>query len=305
MNIEDLKKINAVIEFGSINKAADKLFISQPALSRIIRRTEEEYGITLFDRTQGKKIVLTEEGEMFRQAAREILLVHENLVVQLERHKNRSTNLITFGTAPQQAMFKFGEMVQWFYRHEPGYQLDTRAGSSRQLHLDVLRGEIDVALINVSRDFDELHYEKEERMHTYFYIGKNSPLLEKRHEAQSDLGPILRAEDLDGERFIVNTRGSASRKIFDDLVERYGLKVRFIEETNMYQRLKMADEGLGTYVLTMTGLSTSADWSRGDQERYACLDPEEDEESWRYIVCRRGFEETEKYKVLRRCLKET
>ena len=55
MTIDDLKKILAVIEEGSINRAAEKLFIAQPALSRCIRRIEEEYNI--YDPAQREKLL--------------------------------------------------------------------------------------------------------------------------------------------------------------------------------------------------------------------------------------------------------
>ena len=303
MTIDDIRKIITVVDIGSMNKAAEKLYIAQPALSRCVQKVEEEYGITLFDRTQGKKIRLTEEGEMFYQAAKEIMLVNENLVLQIERHKKKSTNRILFGVAPQQAVNLTGEMMRWFYLNAPEFQIETMTASSRQLHQSVLYGEIDAALINVSGYYDELHYEKETKMNTCFYIAKGSALSGKSFKKDGNKNPLLKAEDLNGERFVLNKKGSASRAQFDSLVETYGLNVRIIEEENMYQRLKMSDDGIGTYVLVMDGDSEKTSWWTSDESRKAILDPEQDKERWRYLVCRRGFEETEKFKALLKCLK--
>lgn len=303
MTIDDIRKIMAVVDTGSMNKAAEKLYIAQPALSRCVHKIEEEYGITLFDRTQGKKVKLTEEGEMFYQAAKEIMLVNENLVLQIERHKKKSTNHILFGAAPQQAVNLTGEMMRWFYMNAPEFQIETMTASSRQLHQSVLLGKIDAALINVSEYYDELHYEKESRMNTCFYIAKGSDLSRKSFKKEGHKNPLLKVEDLNGERFVLNKKGSASRAQFDYLVETYKLNVHIIEEENMYQRLKMADDGIGTYVLVMDGDSEKTSWWNGDESRRAVLDPEQDKERWRYLVCRKGFEETKKFKALMQCLK--
>ncbi len=303
MNIEDLKKINTVIETGSINKAAEKLFVSQPALSRIIRKAEDEYNIVLFDRTQGKKIVLTEDGERFFKMSKEILLLHDNFLLQTQLNQSRKESTILFGTATQQAIIYMSNMLSWFYINEPKYRLETKGGRSNELHREVLNRELDVAYLNVTRFNSELHYEKLERMHSFFYLSSNSTLLEKIKANNS--GNILKihVEDLKEERFVVNKKGTASRDIFDQLCSKHDLNPIFVEEENMYQRMKLADSGVGTYFLT-AGQVDRIGFAKGGITQYVTLDEKEDIESWRYLICRKGFENTEKYQIIRRCLND-
>ncbi|MBQ6223246.1 MAG: LysR family transcriptional regulator [Solobacterium sp.] len=303
MNIEDLEKINTVIESGSINKAAEKLFVSQPALSRIIRKAEEEYEIILFDRTQGKKIVLTEDGERFYKMSKEILLLHDNFLLQTKLNQSRNENTILFGTATQQAILYMSEMLSWFYANEPKYRLETKGGKSNELHMDVINRKLDVAFLNVTRFSNELHYEKIERMRTFFYLSSNSPLLEKIKD--NDSGEVLKVhiQDLKDEHFVVNKKGTASRDIFDQLCSRYNLNPVYVEEENMYQRMKLADNGVGSYILTAGRVDRIA-FAKGGMSHYVVLDDQEDIESWRYLICRKGFENTEQYKVIQRCLKD-
>ncbi len=301
MELDDLIKIRTIIEAGSINRAAEILYTAQPALSRCVKKTENEYGITLFRRSQGKKITLTEEGEMFYNALKEILLVDENLRFQIRRHQERDERRIIFGTATQQSVFLFGDMVVWFYRNEPNYHLDTRSGSSRMLHQAVLDKDIDVALLTVTEFLPGLYYEKNQRMHTNLYLASGSPLIGKRRTGPDGI-PILDVHDLDGETVIVNYKGAASRLVFDRLIETYGIHVHLIEEGNMYQRMKLSDEGAGTYVLTSSAPGKMPEWANGDIDRYACIDPSQDMESWRYLICREGYQDTEKYESIRKCL---
>ena len=76
MNIQDIRYISAIAEAGSISKAADRLLVAQPSLSKCIQKVEKEYDVTLFTRTRGSSSELTEEGELFLEMAREILNSH-------------------------------------------------------------------------------------------------------------------------------------------------------------------------------------------------------------------------------------
>lgn len=302
MNIDDMQKICAIIENRSINKAAEQLYMSQPALSRILKKAEEEYGITILDRTQGKKVALTEDGERFYKAAREITGIHDNFVLQTELNRKRNDKLVTFATAVQQTIFLSGDMFTWFYRNEPYYQLEVRSGRTSELHMAVLRKEIDVAFISVSQFSHELHYDPEDRVHTYFYLSAASPLLERIRNWTGAEAPVIRFEDVKNDRFITNRPGTASRSAYDHLVRKFEVNPPLIEEENMYQRLKLADDGVGNYLLVAS--DTRLPVANEDTSRYVMLDPEEDIEEYRYLVCRKGFENSDKYKTVKRCLED-
>ncbi len=302
MNIDDLKKICTIIDAGSINKAAEQLYMSQPALSRVLKKAEEEYGITILDRTQGKKVILTEDGERFYKAAREITGIHDNFVLQTELNRKRNDRIVIFGTAVQQNIFLASDMFTWFYQNEPYYQLETRSGKTRDLHLAVINKEIDIAFISVTQFSPELYYEPVDRVHTFFYLSSASPLLSKIKNKENREIPVVRFADLKEERFIINKPGTASRSAFDRLVRKFGVSPAVIEEENMYQRMKLADKGVGSYLIVAA--DTRLPVINEDVSRYVMLDPEEDIEEYRYLVCRKGFENSEKYKTVKHCLED-
>ena len=72
MTLTQLKYIVETAETGTISKAAEKLYISQPSLTAAIRELEHEFGITIFQRTN-KGIILTSEGEEFLGYARQVI----------------------------------------------------------------------------------------------------------------------------------------------------------------------------------------------------------------------------------------
>ena len=71
MNILHLKYASEIAKTGSLNKAAENLYMGQPNLSRAIKELEESLGITIFRRTS-KGIITTPEGEEFLEYARKI-----------------------------------------------------------------------------------------------------------------------------------------------------------------------------------------------------------------------------------------
>ena len=72
MTLTQLKYIVETAKAGSISRAAEKLYISQPSLTAAIRELEHEFGITIFQRTN-KGIILTSEGEEFLGYARQVI----------------------------------------------------------------------------------------------------------------------------------------------------------------------------------------------------------------------------------------
>lgn len=78
LNIQSLRYIVQVSAIGSINKAAEVLFISQPSLSRAIQEVESETGIVIFTRTS-KGVIPTHEGQIFIEKVRKILREFDEL----------------------------------------------------------------------------------------------------------------------------------------------------------------------------------------------------------------------------------
>lgn len=72
VNIDNIKFIEAIVEEGSFRKAAERLFISQPAISASIKKLESELNIELFDK-DSYRALLTEEGKAFYEKAKKVL----------------------------------------------------------------------------------------------------------------------------------------------------------------------------------------------------------------------------------------
>ncbi len=90
MNLKKLQYFIKAAEYENMTRTAEELYISQPALSRIIHDMEEEIGYSLFDR-KGKKIVLNENGRIFYRYARTIISAYKNAQNQLADYNQGRT----------------------------------------------------------------------------------------------------------------------------------------------------------------------------------------------------------------------
>ena len=96
MDIRTLRYFLVTAQERNFTKAANKLCMAQPPLSRQIKLLEEELGVTLFIRNS-RQLQLTEEGYFLKQQAEEILLLIEKTEHQLEKMGNNDYGTIYIG----------------------------------------------------------------------------------------------------------------------------------------------------------------------------------------------------------------
>ena len=85
MTIQDIQNILMVNRWGSINKAAEQIPMTQPALSRCLQKVERELRVHLFQRKQGSQISLTKEGEAFMRMGEKVMEIYSDFERTMER----------------------------------------------------------------------------------------------------------------------------------------------------------------------------------------------------------------------------
>src|SRR3954451_17058115 len=101
MDLRRLRTFVTVAEQGSVSKAALRLHISQPGLSRQIQELQHELGLRLFDRV-GRRLVLTAEGEQLLGSSRNLLNHASLLSEQAHLLKRGDTGALNVGASPIQ-----------------------------------------------------------------------------------------------------------------------------------------------------------------------------------------------------------
>ena len=187
MTIQQLKYIITISENGSLNKAAEVLFITQPSLTSAVRELEKELGIALFNRG-GKGVTLTNDGTEFLQYARQVVAQYDRL---LEKYGRSGTLRKKFGISTQHYSFavkSFVEMVKQFDTDE--YEFAIRETKTSEVIEDVTTGKSEVGILYLS-DFNrkaigkflktnQLEFHPLIQCEPYVYLWKGHPLAKQK-----------------------------------------------------------------------------------------------------------------------------
>lgn len=141
----DFNKLNyliAIAELQSFSKAAQKCFVSQPALTRCVKNIEEELGVKLFDRTCSP-IKLTYAGEHYISAMREILQLKVKLDQEMEDIAARKRNRLALGIPSTRSATWLPRILPAFNRECPNVDIQLIEGNSLTLEQLLSKGTID------------------------------------------------------------------------------------------------------------------------------------------------------------------
>jgi LysR family transcriptional regulator, benzoate and cis,cis-muconate-responsive activator of ben and cat genes len=163
MELRHLRYFVAVAEEQNVTRAAARLHVSQPPLSRQIRDLENELGVALFDHG-AKALRLTEAGRVFLNEARAVLLRTSEAVQTVKAVGTGQQGKIHVGYAPSLTVELLPRTLRLFQESNPGVRVQLHDLSTREMLLGLRDGKIDIALIiEVSKPvlaglvFEELH----------------------------------------------------------------------------------------------------------------------------------------------------
>ena len=187
MTIQQLHYMIVISEAGSMNRAAEMLYMTQPSLTSAVREMEKELRITIFNRS-GKGVSLTNDGAEFIQHARQAVNQFDRLA---EKYGGNGKLKKKFGISTQHYSFavkSFVEMVKQFDTDE--YEFAIRETKTLDVIEDVSEGRSEVGILYLS-DFNQKAILKILRTHqldfhplidceTYVYLWKEHPLASRK-----------------------------------------------------------------------------------------------------------------------------
>lgn len=145
-----------IVEEGSLSKAAQKLYLSQPSLSQYLKRMEKRLGVDLFDHNTSP-LKLTYSGERYYEFLLEEKLREEQIIQELKDIKQGTSGRIRLGIAFWRAACFLPEVFPEFHRQFPNIQIELCEGKSVNFQKELLDGHIDIAICNIGQD---MNYDK-------------------------------------------------------------------------------------------------------------------------------------------------
>ncbi|EGE15428.1 LysR family transcriptional regulator [Moraxella catarrhalis 12P80B1] len=179
MNTTNLATFVAVMQTGSISSAAEKLYITQPAVSKRIKNLGDEFGTALFD-TVGRSIIPTAAAYDLLPFVRRWLDDYEACKASLQHAKEVASGRLVIGTSHHIGLHHLAHVLKRFIQTYPAVQLEVRFVDSEEAHKAVLEGEISLAFLTLPPTFDRrLNYHTLWSDPLYFVTGTLSPLAQK------------------------------------------------------------------------------------------------------------------------------
>lgn len=146
MNLHTLLIFRTVADEGSFRRAAERLFLSQPAVSQQVASLEKEYGVRLFDR-KGRSIALTPEGRALHLLAIDLLRKAEEIPGRFREMKALRSGRIHIAVSPFAGRHILPGPVRDFAADFPAVSLSVHAGLPAQIAEDVKRGTAELGVL--------------------------------------------------------------------------------------------------------------------------------------------------------------
>ncbi len=252
---QDMKYIYQIWQDRSFTKAAEHLFITQPALSTAVRRVEESIGAPLFDRSR-RPLELTEAGMIYIEAIRKMNYLENELSTRINDLHELKTGSLRIGGTHYLNCYILAPFLASFIRKYPGIQTDLIENSAAGLVEELQERKIDMMFScdpKVIRRFDNVPAFED---HILLAVHRDTPLGEERmkyalsaqdildHKHQyADRVPLSMFSDLE---FILLDKGNnlydRSSRMFEEA--RFTPKIRLLL-SQLVTAFRMADNGIG------------------------------------------------------------
>jgi len=247
MDINALQAFLAVAETASFSQAAERLFLTQPAISKRISALEENLGARLFDRI-GRQVALTEAGRALLPRAQRILTELEDSQRAIANLGGKVSGRLTFGTSHHIGLHRLPPILRRYTERYPEVELDIRFMDSEEACKAVEHGDLELGVVTLPQ-----HPSPALSVHKVWddpltVVAAADHALTKKRK----LTPATLAEY----PAILPAPGTYTREVLEQALAPYGLELRAALSTNYLETIKMlVSVGLGWSVLPRTMLS--------------------------------------------------
>jgi len=147
VNLQQLRYLCAIVDHGlNVSDAADKLYTSQPGVSKQVRQLEDELGLKVFVRVGKRLASVTPAGEAVIAAARRALIEIDNLKRVGAEYTGEDEGTLAIATTHTQARYVLPKVVRSFATRYPKVKLELHQGNPVQVAEQTARGDVDVGI---------------------------------------------------------------------------------------------------------------------------------------------------------------
>lgn len=149
--IKQYEFVSAIATHGGVSQAAETLGISQPSLSKHLKKLEEELGISLFDRST-IPLRLTEAGLLFLETGQRMLDLDRQFQKRLSQIKDEGNTLLRIGISPSRAPYMLPPLLSAYRDKNPNAKVIIEERTSSELSRHLSQGELDMIISLLDED---------------------------------------------------------------------------------------------------------------------------------------------------------
>lgn len=246
MNSRQLQYAVTLSQVLNISQAAEKLNITQPALSKQILTLEKELGVALFDRST-TPLRLTPAGESFVVSATELLFKEENLLRAMEDFKDGERGKLVIGISPFRASYFISDVINSLHKKFPRLQITLNETNSTKLQKDAIDGLADITIVNLPVDEVLLDVIPLDPEPIVLAVPERFCA-----ELNNSLNNVIMLKDCKDIPFIVLSKSQELRKLFDNICVSESFTPNITTEVvSITTALSLVRSGIGAAVLPL------------------------------------------------------
>ena len=245
MNLHQLEIFRAVAERGSVSRAAEALFLSQPGVSLQIKALEKSLGLQLFEK-HGRTLRLTEAGhELLKYSERIFALLDETRQV-MEELGGAKRGTVKVAASTTAGIYVVPPALGVFHRANPQIKLTLDVVNRITAQERLLNDEVDLAVMGLIEHPQDLEVEAFAPNELVVIAAPDHPLTRQRQ---------IPLEALAGETLLLREQGSGTRTDVEAMLKERGIEVSIMMELRSSGAIKQAvAAGLGVAVMPLGAL---------------------------------------------------
>ena len=250
--LDQLRILKAISTEGSFKRAADSLYVSQPAVSLQVQNLEKQLNVPLFDRG-GRRAQLTEAGHLLLNYGERVISLCQETCRAIEDLQNLQGGTLIVGASQTTGTYLIPGMIGLFREKYPDVSVQLQVHSTRRTSWAVANGQVDLAIIG-----GEVPTELQDVLNVIPYADDELALVLPPNHALAQEGAIQK-EDLYKLKFITLDSQSTIRKVIDKVLSRYEIdpkRLKIEMELNSIEAIKNAvQSGLGAAFVSTTAIA--------------------------------------------------
>jgi DNA-binding transcriptional LysR family regulator len=250
--LDQLKILHAISNEGSFKKAAEKLYISQPAVSLQIQNLERQLNTPLFYRDK-RKARLTETGQLLIKYCDRILSVCDETCRALDELHTLQSGSLIIGASQTTGTYLMPRLIGIFKNKYPQIAIELQVHSTRKISWGVANGNVDLAVVG-----GEVPQELQKDLKIISYAEDELALILPLSHPFSSL-EFIQKEDLYRIRFIALNTQSTIRTVIENTLAQHGIDSSYLKiemELNSIEAIKNAvHSGLGAAFVSVSAIT--------------------------------------------------